>query len=270
MELNQPGRKAEAFPSGRGPSSIRMLVLVLAISCFLTGSVAGASVTSFPIADAFVATGPTNNLSNNNYGGGGALAVAAPGLTNGEFQSVLKFDLSGTRNSLDAQYGAGQWSVEGVSLQLSSSPHNNAIYNDVAAGLFGVSLMQNNSWVEGTGNASNPANNGITYNTLQSSFINPALDQPLGTFSFNGGTSGSNVYSLTLSSGLTADVLAGGVLSLRLYAADDAVSYLFSSRSASGGLQPQLTITAVPEPAVPLLLAFAAGAIGLWRRRFAS
>src|SRR5262249_50899311 len=165
-----------------------------------TGSVAGASVTSVPIADAFVATGPTNNLSNNNYGGGGALAVAAPGLTNGEFQSVLRFDLSGARNSLDAQYGTGQWSVDGISLQLTSSPHNNAIYNDVAAGRFGVSLMQNNSWVEGTGNASNPANNGITYNTLQSTFINTALDQPLGTFSFNGGTSGSNVYSLTLSS----------------------------------------------------------------------
>jgi ABC-type tungstate transport system permease subunit len=36
-------------------------------------------------------TGPCSNLSENNYGGAGALSVAAPGLVNGEFQSVLHF-----------------------------------------------------------------------------------------------------------------------------------------------------------------------------------
>src|ERR1043166_573900 len=77
-------------------------------------SVSAASISAAPIADAFVAAGPTGNLSNNNYGAGGALGLAAAGLTNGEFQTVIKFDLSAVRSSLDAQFGPGQWSVQSV------------------------------------------------------------------------------------------------------------------------------------------------------------
>jgi len=218
------------------------------------------SYSTVPVADAFVAAGPSGNLANNNYGGGGALAVAAPGLPNGEFQSVIKFDLSGARNTFDIRYGAGGWFVQSVSLQLSSSPHNNAIYNDVAPGLFGVSLMQNSSWAEGTGNASNPANNGITLNTLHNTFMNSAADQTLGTFSFNGQTSGINNYSLSLSSDLPSDVLAGNSISLRLSAADNVVSYLFTSRAGTPiTVQPQLVITAIPEPGILALFSFGFG-----------
>jgi hypothetical protein len=224
--------------------------------CFAASYVAAAG------ADAFVASGAAGNLRNNNYGGGGALAIAASGLPNGEFQSVIRFDLSSSRNSLDAQYGAGQWSVQDISLQLSSSPHSNAIYNEVSAGRFGVSLMRNNSWVEGTGNASSPSAAGISFNTLQSNFINPSLDPALGTFNFDGGTSGLNQYSLDLGSGLNSELLAGGTVSLRLFAADSAISYLFSSRAASSlSTQPQLLITAIPEPSA--LALFAAGLVVL-------
>jgi hypothetical protein len=208
----------------------------------------GASVSTVAISDAFVATGPTGNLSNNNYGGGGALALATAGLTNGEFQSVIKFDFSGARASLDAQFGSGLWSIQSVSLQLTSSPHNNTIYNDIGPGLFGVSLMQNNGWIEGTGNASSPASNGISYNTLQNTFVNNAADELEGTFHFAGGASGANTYSLDLTAGLTGDILAGGIASLRLFAADNRVSYLFTSRSGSGSSQPSLIIAAIPEP----------------------
>jgi len=97
-------------------------------------------------ADAFVATGPTGNLSNNNYGGGGALGLAAGALPLGEFQTVMQFNLGSVRNSLDAQYGAGSWIVQSVSLQLTASPHSNVIFNNIAAGQFNASLMQNNSW----------------------------------------------------------------------------------------------------------------------------
>ena len=90
----------------------------------------------------------------------------------------------------------GQWAIQSVSLQLSSSPHNNAVLNETMPGSFDVSLMQNNGWVEGTGNASNPANNGITsYDSLQNTFINPAADQSLGTFAFAGGTAESDSYA---------------------------------------------------------------------------
>jgi hypothetical protein len=243
------------------------LLLLAALGCgTYSPSYAGSYATN-ALADAFVATGPTGNLSNNNYGGGGALAVAAGDLPNGEFQSVIKFDLSGARNAFNAQYGPGQWSIQAVSLQLTSSPHSNAIYNNVAAGLFGISLMQNSSWVEGTGTAGSPATNGITYNTLQSTFINNSADQSLGTFSFNGSTSGASTYSLSLSPGLTADLFGGDEVSLRLFAADNNVGYLFSSRSAMpSSSEPELFITAVPEPNILGLLTLGLGMLW-WQRR---
>jgi hypothetical protein len=240
--------------------------LLVTVCCSERFSIAfAASTSTIATSDAFVATGPTGDLSDNNYGGGGALAIAAAGLPNGEFQTLMKFGLSGVRNSFDTQFGAGGWSVQSVSLRLSSSPHSNPAYNDIAPGLFGVSLMQNNSWVEGTGNASNPAANGISYSSLQSTFINNAVDRALGTFSFPGGTSGLNSYALDLSPDLTADILGGSDMSLRLFAADNSVSYLFSSRAQSSG-QPELLITVVPEPGAITLLALAS-ALLLWRGR---
>jgi len=218
-------------------------------------------------ADTFVAFGPSGNLANNNYGGGNALAIAAGGLTNGEFQSVIRFDLSGALASFNAQYGPGNWSIQSVSLQLTSSGHSNPIYNDIVAGQFGVSLMQNNGWLEGTGNASNPANNGITFNSLQNVFINNSTDQALGTFNFPGGSSGANDYSLNLSSGLLTDILNGSNLSVRLFAADSQVSYLFSARTATPASSgPQLIITVVPEHQA-LTLALSAFALMIVRKR---
>jgi hypothetical protein len=201
-----------------------------------------------PVADAFVAFGPTGNLANNNYGGGGALALAAGSLPQGAFQSVIQFNLGAAVSSFNSQFGAGDWTVQSVTLELTSTAHNNAIYNNAAAGQFNISLMQSNSWVEGTGTAGAPTTDGITYNTLMSTYVNPATDQALGTFSFAGGSSGANNYALTLTSGLLNDVGSGGELSLRLYADDNNVSYLFSSRMAGSG-GPELLITAAPEPA---------------------
>jgi hypothetical protein len=253
-------------PARRGIISV---FLVASAGFFSFESLAESYATP-AVSDAFVATGPTGNFKNNNYGGGGALALAAGALPNGEFQSVLKFDLSGARNSLDSQYGAGNWSIQSISLQLSSSPHNNSIYNEVHAGQFGISLMRDNSWIEGTGNASNPGATGINYNTLQTSFINPALDSALGTFNFSGGSSGLNQYLLETGSVLDAELMAGDNITLRLFAADNSVSYLFSSRAASSqAAQPELIISAIPEPGVSGLLAFGI-AVLLWQKKRSS
>jgi hypothetical protein len=237
-------------------SFLKVLLMAL-LGCASHGL--AATFSTGAAADAFVAFGPSGNLANNNYGGGNALALAAGGLTNGEFQSVIRFDLSATLASFNAQYGPGNWSIQSVSLQLTSSVHSNPIYNDIVPGQFGVSLMQNNSWLEGTGNASNPANNGITFSSLQGAFINNSTDQALGNFIFPGGSSGANSYSLNLSSGLSSDILAGNNLTLRLFAADNQISYLFSARTATPASSgPQLIITAVPEPGC---LALAASAL---------
>ena len=243
------------------PGASFATILLMAIRC-LCGA---ASYTTNPIADAFVTTGPSGNLSGDNFGAAGALAIAASGLPQGQFQSVLKFDLSGARNSFDLQFGAGLWTPQSVTLQLTASPHGNAIFNNVAAGQFNVSLMQNNSWVEGTGTGGIPTTDGISFNSLQSTFVNNASDEALGTFGFGGGTSGANNYALVLAPGLVAKLLAGDVLSPRLFAADNSLSYLFGSRASGAG--PQLTVIAVPEPG-----SIAVGLLGLatflvWRSK---
>ena len=60
----------------------------------------------------------------------------------------------------------------------------------------------------------------------------------MGSFSYSGATSGSTTYSLTLSPTLSADILAGNTASLRMFAGDSAVSYLFDFRSF-GHMQPR-------------------------------
>src|SRR5260221_5909605 len=108
--------------------------------------------------------------------------------------------------------------------------------------------MQNDSWQEGTGTPAAPSASGITFSSLQNSFIG-AGDQTLGTFNSNGATLGAVTYTLGLTPGLTADVLAGDNLSLRLYATDNSVSSIFNSRSfVTVANRPVLTIVAVPEP----------------------
>jgi hypothetical protein len=240
--------------------------LRLAVSLALSAWSAGAATFSLnPGADAFVTTGSSGNLSTNNYGAAGALSVAAPGLPQGEFQSVLQFNLAAAKSSFDNQFGAGLWSIASVTLQLTATAPNNGIFNTSAAGLFSISWMQNNSWMEGTGTPGAPTNNGITFSTL-SSFLSGA-DELLGTFSFNGATNGNASYSLNLTPSFSADILSTGTLSLRMFAADNAVSYLSDSRNfGSVPARPLLTITAVPEPST-LSLALIACAFLISRRR---
>jgi hypothetical protein len=224
-----------------------------------------ASFSSPSISDAFVTSG--GSLSSSNFGAAGSLAISASGLPQGEFQSVLKFSFAGAENSFNAQFGASQWAIQSVTLTLTSSPHNNPIFNNVAAGQFNVSLMQNNSWVEGTGTGGVPSSDGVSFTTLLGVYVNNAADQGLGTFGFPGGTSGQNSYTLALSSGLVSDVLSGSDASLRLFAADSAVSYLFSSRSGGATAVPTISVeaTAVPEPGSVALCAAALIMLLFWQ-----
>jgi hypothetical protein len=220
-----------------------------------------------PSSDAFVTTGPSGNLSGNNYGGAGALSVAAQGLSKGQFQSVLRFDLSSAVTSFNTQFGAGQWDIQSITLSLTATSPNNAIFNSSAAGQFGISWMQNDSWTEGSGTPAAPTTTGITYSSLPS--FTSAGDETLGTFSFNGATSGSVAYNLSLTPGFSADAAAGDLVSLRMFAVDNAVSYLFDSGNfGTASARPLLTIVAVPEPAaVPLLAVGAALLFGPKRCR---
>jgi len=231
------------------------LLLVVALAPSLTVQATGVNLN--PTSDAFVTTGPpTNNLAANNYGGGGALAVSAAGLSKGEFQSVLRFDTSSAKSSFDGLYGAGLWSLQSVTLQLTAGSPNNSIFNANSAGSFGVSWLQNDGWTEGTGTPNAPTTAGITFSSLQTVFVNPSADEALGTFSHDGSSSGTSVYTMNMTLGFASDILAGGLVSLRLSSADSAVSYFFDSRSfGNAGSRPLLSINAVPEPGATTLLA---------------
>src|SRR5262245_21219090 len=106
-----------------------VVLVLLGIGVF---TIHGASFSTNPIADAFVTTGPSGNLSANKYSSAGSLSIAAPGLPQGEFQSVLRFDLGGALSSFDSTFGTGQWSLQSVTLQLSAAPANNPILNTPA------------------------------------------------------------------------------------------------------------------------------------------
>jgi hypothetical protein len=199
-----------------------------------------------------------------NYGGAGALCVAAGGLPKGEFQGLLRFDTSAVKTSFDAAFGAGNWQVQGITLQLTAASPNNSIFNSQAAGTFFASWMQNDNWVEGSGTPAAPGATGVTYSSLAS--LLSANDQSLGgPLSFNGATSGIVSYALTAAPGLVADVAAGQPASLRLFAADSSIAYVLGSRTKAGA-EPVLSITAVPEPGTLALLSAAGGALLLWRR----
>jgi len=243
------------------------LIARAALALLLDFPAGAATFTVTPSADAFVTPGPSGNLSGTNYGGAGALSVAAPDLAKGEFQSVMQFNLSSAVASFNAQLGAGQWNIQSITLSLTATAPNNGIFNASAAGQFGISWMQNDSWTEGSGTPTSPGATGITFSSLPS-FLS-ANDESLGTFSFAGGTTGMATYTLNLTPDFLADASAGDSVSFRLFAADSGVSYLFNSRSiGTPSARPQLTIVAVPEP--PVGAVFGAGATLVfvaWRRR---
>lgn len=214
-----------------------------------------------PVADTFV----RSSAATSNYGGAGALSLSAPGSATGEFQSVLRFDVSAAIASLNSAYSAGNWSIQSASLRLTAGSPNNAMFNPQAAGQLGASWMQNDSWIEGTGTPASPSTTGLTYSTLPS-FLS-AGDEALGTFAISEATSGNNTYNLALTSGFTTDLNSGGLVSLRLFAADSSISYFFNSRSFGNvANRPVLSITAIPAPGTTLLVP--AGLLFATRRRY--
>ncbi len=152
------------------------ILFLFCLGALLPASVWAASVTLPTFADAFV----TSAHPSNNYGAAGALEISAPGSPAGELQTLLQFDLSSAVTTFNSAFGAGQWSVDSITLQLGTnfgtqnqSP-GNAVFNNINAGLFKIDLLANNNWAEGGGTPmsnivpSNPPVNGATFGSLGS------------------------------------------------------------------------------------------------------
>jgi hypothetical protein len=250
-------------------NEMRTAYLSLPVAAFLAASLQAASPTSVtlnPTQDAFVSSANAGN----NYGSAGALLVNAAGLSKGEFDSLLQFNLASAKSTFDSTYGVGLWSVQSITLQLTSAMPNNGIFNSpAAAGSFTLTWMQNDSWLEGSGTPmSQPVPvDGITYTTLPS--FRSGSDQVLGTYSFLGGTSGNSTYTLGLNSFFVDDVMGGNYVSLLALPADSAIVYTANSQNfGTSSSRPLLTVTAVgiPEPGSALLL-FAGAGVGLLPKR---
>jgi hypothetical protein len=216
-----------------------MMLSILALAPLARAGVA----TLNPVADAFV----DSLQPDSNFGGGGALQIAAPGSARGQFQAVLRFDTSSAASGFDTAFGHGGWVIFSVTLQLTATPPNNAIFNPQTAGDFSIQWMQNDSWVEGTGMPNTPGSTGVTFSSLPS-FLGPA-DETLGSFTSTAATSGPATYMLTSTPNLAADITSGSLVSLRLFVPGSATAYTFNSRNfGTVANRPVLTITAGARP----------------------
>lgn len=229
--------------------------LVLCLGCS-----AGAQVTNTATdsGDAFLCTGaPANpelggaDLSGLNFGAAGTLVVAPASSPKGEFQSMVRFDLSPGADLFNSTYGSNHWMVTGISLQLTSNygtagvQPNNGIFPEVSSGSFVIEWLSDNDWEEGTGTPNLPTTDGVCYDSLRALTSSPEEILSTNTYS----PPGNNVpviYPLPLSTNLLGVIQSGGVVTFRLYAADNQIGYLFNSSNFGGANQPVLNTVAAP------------------------
>ena len=241
----------------------RRPAIAFAVMLLCLGSIAKAQVTysGTTSADAFLATGSPGNpdgsdLTGLNFGGAGTLVVASAASIKGEFQSVMRFNLSNAVALFNTSYGTGNWTITGISFALTSNygtggvQPNNAIFPVIHGGQFVIEWLANDQWVEGTGTPNLPTTDGVTYDSLPD--LLSTNHEILGTNTYS--PPGNNVtvtYSLPLNPNLVAEAAGGGDVTFLFYAADDQIGYLFNSYSYGRGNEPLIHVTAALNP-VPL------------------
>lgn len=238
------------------------------IALLFAVSAGHAATTIQASADTFVATGSgATDRTANNYGGAGAVAVAAASTGVGEERSVLRFDVSTAKASFDSTYGVGNWTITGVQLELTATGPNNPIFNQPSniAGSILVQWVPTDSWTEGTGTPASATTNGLVWTGIGA--LGTGAENE-GTISFGGGNSGTADYTLAPGSGLTADLLSGGQITFILSAADGNVSAVFNSRTiGTVASRPGLILTVAPVPEPGRVLLLLAGMAGMTLRR---
>jgi hypothetical protein len=230
------------------------LVLTVALLGFLLIAKAQITYSNTDHADAFLATGSAGNpegtdLTGLNFGGAGTLVVAPATSAKGEFQSVLEFRLTNAVALFDANYGASNWVITGISLKLTCNygsngvQPNNLIFPVIHGGNFVIEWLSTNGWFEGTGTPNLPTMDGVTCDSLPGLLSGP--HEILGTHAYS--PPGNNVpvlYDLPLSTNMVNEILTGSDMTFLLYAADDQIGYLFNSYSYGRGNQPLILVTA--------------------------
>jgi hypothetical protein len=264
---------------------VRIIGAMAVCGAILTLPAASRAQTTYTINDstsaAFMASGSAgnpdgSNLTTNNYGNAGTLAIAPASSTKGAFDSVILFNTTAAVSQFNTTYGAGNWSITGAQLSLASnfgvqgSQPNNLIFNTINAGSFGIDWLADTTWTVGNGGGSGtrgyPINNDVDYAYIPT-LLSFGYDS-LGDFNYT--PPGNNVYiTYTMPADAGLDTAAAdGAVSLYFYAADNQVSYLFNSQVYAAN-HPELILTATPtpEPGTLTLLTAALGGLFMARRK---
>ena len=212
------------------------------------GVVADQAVVVFPVADSFVRQLDPGS----NFGGAGADCVGGPDSVNGQsqlcgrFDSVIMFDMSAAVATLDGSYGAGRWSITGVTLQLNEVGAPISPVFPRGAGSFVVNWLSDDSWTEGNGTPASPmpgTGSIITWDSLQT-ILTTAAEAPLGVFA-SAGTDNTTQFTLVPAAPLIADMSAGGLVSLHLLPQSLQIGFTFHSWNfGTPSAQPQLIVVA--------------------------
>lgn len=252
--------------------------LAIAVSGVFSASLAQAySVT----VNSDVQTYVNSVESTTNYSNKGGVEIGNNPNQNGIEEAFFSFNTSSIVNQLNMEYGANDWTITSASVTLTSNyasstgtQPSSTKFNNIAAGGFQFSFLNNNTWNLGTALTSVNYSNSSTYLGTNNSNL-----QSLGTYTYsaNGASPQTLAWALTgnpggVTTGLLADIASGGEISIfGSPTAGSKVGYEFGT--STGGTPPILTITAeaatpTPIPAAVWLLGSGLfGLVGLKRRQ---
>jgi hypothetical protein len=217
----------------------------------IAGSARAAFVTNNPDADAFV----RSNAPTLNYGAAGSLSVSgitatnASGVTNGAFDTFIRFNTAAMVTSFNSAFGSNNWVIGSARMVLTEvGAHAQTIFNR-GKGSFEIRWIANTNWIEGTGMPNTPTTDGICYNN-EATLLNTSTDASLGIYT-NAGVNFTNSFQLGLPSVFVSDLAAGGEVDFFLTAASPKIGFAFNSQNfGTASARPFLIISAVPSPGI--------------------
>ncbi|MDB6068652.1 MAG: hypothetical protein JWR26_4860 [Pedosphaera sp.] len=229
---------------------MKILSMLAALASFVESADA-ALFTNSASADSFVrAAAPSLN-----YGGAGSLSVSGlsavngSGVTNGAFDSFIRFNTAAMVANFNALFGTNDWVINGATLRVVEigAPANTLFNRGV--GSFEIRWIANDAWTEGTGTPTAPTTNGICF-TNEAALLNSSTDASLGIFT-NAGIDTTLSFPPSLPTALVNDLGAGGEAGLYLTAVDAGIGFTMDSRSfVTNSARAVLEISAVPRPGI--------------------
>ena len=217
--------------------------------------IASTSRAAFFINSVSVDSFVRSNAPTLNYGAAGALSVSGPnavngsGVTNGAFDSFIRFNTAAMVTNFNSLFGTSNWVVSGAKLRVTEiGAPAQTIFNR-GIGAFEIRWIINDSWTEGSGNPNTPTTTGITYNN-SATLLTSGTDASLGTFT-NAGADVTLSFALSLPTAFVNDLRAGGEVGFFLTAIDPRIGFTVDSRSFGiTNARPFLEISAAPRPGI--------------------